>query len=80
MDDKKTRSRASFVRLAEARTNKVLHSLAILGNLSNRSNYTYAGEDVERIFKALAQQMKETEARFRVNLPAKKTGGFKLDE
>ena len=80
MDEQKKRTRANFIRLAEARTNKVLHSLDVLGNLSNRSNYTYGGEDIERIFKALAQRMKETEARFRVNLPAKRADRFKLDE
>ena len=30
----------NFVRLAEARTNKIIDMIGLLGNLSNKSNYT----------------------------------------
>ncbi len=68
------------MRLAEARTTRVLRDLELLGNLSNRSNYTYAGEDVDRIFKAVTQKMKEAENRFRFSLQTKRVNEFKLND
>ena len=38
--------RERFVRLAEARTNKILDMIKLLGNCSSRSNYEYTDEDV----------------------------------
>ena len=36
-DDRKD----NFIRLAEARTNKILKTISLLGNLSNKSYYEY---------------------------------------
>ena len=37
-----------FVRLAEARTNKIIDTLQLLGNCSNTSVYEYTQDEVER--------------------------------
>lgn len=60
---KETR-RDKFVRLAEARTNKILDMLRLLGNCSNKSNYEYTDEDVKKIFTALEKEIKNTKNRF----------------
>ena len=39
-----------FVRLAEARTNKIIDTLQLLGNCSNTSVYEYTQDEVEEIF------------------------------
>ena len=59
--------RAKFVRLAEARVSKSLKAIQLVGNLSNRSNYDYTDEDVERIFKALAQEIAACRKRFELS-------------
>ena len=56
--------RENFVRLAEARTNKILEMVRLLGNLSNTSNYSYTKQDVEKIFKALEKEIGETKKKF----------------
>lgn len=65
--------RQKFVQLAEARVNKALKDIQLIGNLSNRSNYDYTDEDVERIFKALNQEIAACKKRF--ELSKRKGGG-----
>lgn len=43
----KESKRERFVRLAEARTNKILDMMKLLGNCSSKSNYDYTDEDVK---------------------------------
>ena len=42
-----------FVRLAEARTNKIIDTLQLLGNCANTSFYEYTQDDVDQIFQAI---------------------------
>lgn len=56
--------RERFVRLAEARTNKILDMLKLLGNCSSTSNYEYTDEDVKKIFGAIEREMKNAKAKF----------------
>lgn len=71
-------ARDNFVRLAEARTSKLLKDFELLGNLSNRSNYSYSEEDVKAIFRVLSKRLQETEARFKMNIQSSCESGFKL--
>ena len=56
--------RENFVRLAEARTNKIIDMLRLLGNLSNTSNYTYNSSDVDKIFDTLEKELKNARKKF----------------
>lgn len=56
--------RDRFVRLAEARTNKILEMMRLLGNCSSKSNYEYSDEDIKKIFNALERELKNTKNRF----------------
>lgn len=60
----KETKREKFVRIAEARTNKIIDMLRLLGNCSNKSNYEYGEEDVKKIFTALEKEMKNAKNRF----------------
>ncbi len=60
----KESKRERFVRLAEARTNKILDMMKLLGNCSSKSNYDYTDEDVKKIFGALEKELKNTKAKF----------------
>lgn len=53
-----------FKRLATYRTNVVLEKLRILGNLSNRANYEYTEEEINKIFSAIDSQLKTAKALF----------------
>lgn len=56
--------RERFVALAEARTDKALNAIRLLGNLSNKSNYEYSDADVAQIIKALEAELKALKAQF----------------
>ena len=60
----KETKRECFVRIAEARTNRILDNMRLLGNCSSKSNYEYADEDIKKIFGALEKELKQTKNRF----------------
>lgn len=53
-----------FIRVAEARTNKILNMIRLLGNCSSKSNYEYTEDDVKKIFNAIESELKTTKAKF----------------
>jgi len=56
--------RDKFVRLATKRVNAALKAIQLIGNLSNRSNYDYGDEDVQKIFKALQEELNTSRKKF----------------
>ena len=63
--------RAKFIEIAEARTNKILNMISLLGNCSNRSNYEYSDADVNQIFSALENELKECRKKFQASNESK---------
>lgn len=53
-----------FVRIAEARTNKIIDMIRLLGNCSNKASYEYSKEDVRKIFTAIENELKAAKAKF----------------
>lgn len=66
-----------FVRLAEARTNKIIDTLQLLGNCANTSVYEYTKDEVGEIFQAIEQELREAKKKFTKAEP-KKTSRFLL--
>ena len=56
--------RERFVRIAEARTNKILEMMRLLRNCSSKGNYEYTDEDIKKIFGALEKELKNTKNKF----------------
>ena len=56
--------RKKFVELAEKRVNRLLKDIRLVGNLSNRSNYSFSEEDIRKIFTAIDNEMRATRKRF----------------
>lgn len=56
--------RERFVRLVEARTNKILDMIKLLGNCSSKSNYEYTEDDVKKIFSAIEREVRNARAKF----------------
>jgi uncharacterized protein YeeX (DUF496 family) len=65
--------REKFVRLANKRVVSAIKCIQLIGNLSNRSNYDYTSEDVQKIFRALQQELSVCKKKFEV--AQKKLGG-----
>lgn len=56
--------REKFVRIAEARTNKIINMIQLLGNCSNQSLYEYSQKDVNKIFNAIQTELDEAKKRY----------------
>ena len=67
-----------FKRLAEKRVNKMLDMIDLIGNLSNKSNYEYTKEEVDKIFSAIQLRLDKTKERFCEEKSKRKI--FKLKE
>lgn len=61
---KKESKRETFVRIAEARTNKIINMIQLLGNCSNQSLYDYSQKDVTKIFNAIQIELDEAKKRY----------------
>lgn len=57
-------NRAKFKELAEKRVTRALKHIKLIGNLSNRSNYSYTDADVKKIHNVLKEAVAEMKARF----------------
>lgn len=76
-EKKKESKREKFVRIAEARTNKILNMVDLLGNCSNPSIYEYSQSDVNQIFSAIENAIKDAKKKFSAQ-DTKKTTKFSL--
>ena len=56
--------RDKFVSLAEKRVTRTIKDIRLIGNLSNKNNYSYVEKDVRKIISALEEEVKTLKARF----------------
>jgi transcription elongation GreA/GreB family factor len=56
--------RAKFIELATNRVNRVINDLRLIGNLSNRSAYEYADEDIKKITRTIQRELDLMRSRF----------------
>jgi hypothetical protein len=71
--------RKKFIQLAEARVTRAMNDIRLIGNLSNRSAYTYADDDVRKIFKVLQKELDAAKSRFGGETGSKETE-FRLED
>jgi hypothetical protein len=67
-----------FERLAEKRMANAIRTLRLLGNLANRSNYSYTQEHVGQMLRALKNELRSLESRF-LDKAAADAGVFKFN-
>lgn len=53
-----------FRRLATTRGDRLIREISLLGNLSNRKNYEYNAEEVDRLFEPIEMEIKAVRALF----------------
>lgn len=61
-----------FKRVATNRTNKIIDSIRLLGNCSNKSNYEYTDEEVKKIFAAIELEIREAKSKYQSKSKNKK--------
>ena len=63
MENGETKSER-FVRIAEARTNKIIDMIQLLGNCANKTTYEYTKDEVRQIFGAIEAELRTARAKF----------------
>lgn len=53
-----------FKRIATYRTNAIIDKLRLLGNLSNKVNYSYTDEEMKKIFTTIDSQLRIIKTKF----------------
>jgi hypothetical protein len=71
--------RKKFIQLAEARVNRAIKDVRLIGNLANRSAYEYSDDDTRRIFKAIQKELDSARSRFSGDAGGKDSE-FRLEE
>ena len=69
--------RERFIRIAEARTNKIIDMIQLLGNCSNRATYDYTEKDITDIFSTIKKELDL--ARQKYSVTEDKQSKFKLE-
>jgi len=55
-----------FLRIASKRTNEVIDKLRILSNCSNKNTYSYSQDEINKIFRAIDQEIRAAKSKFSV--------------
>jgi len=58
--------RERFVRIAEARTNKIISMIRLLGNCANKAAYEYEEKDITKIFSIIEKELRAAKSKFSV--------------
>jgi hypothetical protein len=58
------KNREKFVELVEKRVTRAIKDLRLVGNLANKTNYSYSDDDSKKIIYALENELKNLKKRF----------------
>jgi hypothetical protein len=61
----KNEKKNRFKKVATYRTNQIIKYLNLLSNCSNKNNYDYDQKDVNKIFSAIDDALKETKLKYK---------------
>lgn len=72
--------REKFVRQANKRVNNALKAIKQVAGLSNRANYDYSQEDVDKIIGSLRKEVEDCKKKFEIEMNVDSWVDFSLDE
>ncbi len=78
-DNMRQEDQDKFVRLANKRVSNALKAIQLVGNLSNKSNYDYTDEGVNKILKAIQDELNACKKRFEMATKSSGNIQFSLD-
>lgn len=78
MENNKKRER--FEKVASNRVQRIIDTLSLLKNCSNKSNYEYTNADVELMFNSIQKEAKEAKMVFMNELNRTEKKGFSFKQ
>jgi hypothetical protein len=76
----KTIKRERFEKVAGNRVRKIIDTLDLLQNCSNRNNYEYSELDVEHMFAEITKALKDARAAFTTELNKSNKSNFNFNQ
>lgn len=70
----KSDRRDRFERVASKRVERVINDIRLLSNCSNTNNYEYTSSDVDKMMKAIKEELKLLEAAYKSGVRDSKEG------
>ena len=70
--------RAKFKILAERRVNNAINQIRLIGNLSRKNSYKYEEADINKMKKAINNELNKTWSKFNSNSESSETDKFTL--
>lgn len=61
-----TVNRDRFLRLSKARLEKTIKQIELIGNLSDKTNYSYHDDEITELFNTLEAELKTAKSRFKI--------------
>ena len=74
----KSPKRLRFEKIASNRVQRIIDTLASLSNCSNKNNYEYSKDDVDKMFRIIREKLKDTELTFNSKISKSKSNIFKF--
>ena len=71
--------RERFTKVAATRVQKIIDTLTLLKNCSNRNNYEYTSSDVEKMFAEISKSLKDAKSSFEIELNKSQKKGFSFE-
>ena len=68
-----------FLRIADARKTKILDTIRLLENCSNKSNYDYSQDEVNELFSELTEALENAKAKFSTDTKEKRVDMFRRE-
>lgn len=72
--------RERFTKVASTRVQKIIDTLILLQNCSNKNNYEYSSEDVDKMFNEISKALRDTKSVYLRELNKGRKKGFNFDE
>lgn len=76
----KSEKRLRFEKVAGKRVQRVIDTIDLIANCSNRNNYEYDEKDVDQMFGEISRHLRDAKNAYQKGLPAKEgKKGFSFD-
>lgn len=75
----KSEKRERFEKVAANRVQRVIDTLGLLKNCSNRNNYEYSEQDVEQMFREINNALRDAKSAYSSELNKKSNKGFSFN-
>ncbi len=68
-----------FRELAKSRVNKAIKAIQLIGNLANKSHYSYTDKEADQVLNALEKELRATKYKFKNSKSGRRRDIFEFE-